>query len=265
MQTAAEGTKEEVFFSGAATLGIPHNTNKNVSQPSYRAQENAILQPGGTAGSHNGAARPIRLPGRHGVHLLRLLLPGLQGALRVTLQPEGEANHPRLVRPDGPDRRPRRLVGPPRQGRDADPQRLRHQHRHDHRQRFAAGHRRHLAGHGQRSLDDRGGQGRRPRGRHDGEPEAVAEQRAAQPERLGGPGLHRPLLRLAGRCLRQRHLQHPRRGILGAGGLARSRRARTGRPSSGPAGLQPDVLQRGHAGLLQQRRERHRFRRPGPH
>ena len=50
VQTAAEGTKEEVFFSGAASLGIPHNTNKNISQPSYRAQENAILQPGGTAG-----------------------------------------------------------------------------------------------------------------------------------------------------------------------------------------------------------------------
>jgi choline dehydrogenase-like flavoprotein len=49
VQTAAEGTKEEVFFAGAASLGIPHNTNKNVSQPSYRAQENAILQPGGTA------------------------------------------------------------------------------------------------------------------------------------------------------------------------------------------------------------------------
>jgi choline dehydrogenase-like flavoprotein len=50
VQTAAMGTKEEVFFAGAATLGIPHNTNKNISVPSYRAQENAILQPGGTAG-----------------------------------------------------------------------------------------------------------------------------------------------------------------------------------------------------------------------
>ncbi|HEY1828041.1 MAG TPA: GMC family oxidoreductase N-terminal domain-containing protein, partial [Acidimicrobiales bacterium] len=49
VQTAAMGTKEEVFFSGASTLGIPHNTNKNVSQPSYRAQENAILQPTGNA------------------------------------------------------------------------------------------------------------------------------------------------------------------------------------------------------------------------
>ena len=62
VQTAAEGTKEEVFFSGAATLGIPHNTNKNISQPSYRAQENAILQPGGTAGRDHGAARASPSP-----------------------------------------------------------------------------------------------------------------------------------------------------------------------------------------------------------
>src|SRR5580693_8526348 len=50
VQTAAMGTKEEVFFSGATTLGIPHNTHKNITAPSYRAQENAILQPGGDAG-----------------------------------------------------------------------------------------------------------------------------------------------------------------------------------------------------------------------
>jgi choline dehydrogenase-like flavoprotein len=50
VQTAAEGTKEEVFFAGAASLGIPHNTHKDISQPSYRPQENAILQPGGSAG-----------------------------------------------------------------------------------------------------------------------------------------------------------------------------------------------------------------------
>lgn len=49
VQTAAAGTKEEVFFAGAASLGIPHNFNKTVTAPSYRAQENAILQPGGTA------------------------------------------------------------------------------------------------------------------------------------------------------------------------------------------------------------------------
>ena len=50
VQTAAMGTKEEVFFAGAATLGIPHNTHKNVTTASYRPQENAILQPRGNAG-----------------------------------------------------------------------------------------------------------------------------------------------------------------------------------------------------------------------
>jgi hypothetical protein len=28
---AAEGTKEQVFFKGAASLGIPHNPTKNVT------------------------------------------------------------------------------------------------------------------------------------------------------------------------------------------------------------------------------------------
>jgi len=51
VQTAAMGTKESVFFRGAEAVGLPHNTSKNVSQDSYRAQENAILQPGGTAGT----------------------------------------------------------------------------------------------------------------------------------------------------------------------------------------------------------------------
>jgi choline dehydrogenase-like flavoprotein len=50
VQTAAMGTKEEVFFSGAETLGIPVQTTKTTQGNSYRPQENAILQPGGTAG-----------------------------------------------------------------------------------------------------------------------------------------------------------------------------------------------------------------------
>jgi len=50
VQTAAMGTKEEVFFSGAETLGIPVQTTKTTMHDSYRPQENAILQPGGTAG-----------------------------------------------------------------------------------------------------------------------------------------------------------------------------------------------------------------------
>ena len=66
VQTAAEGTKEEVFFAGAATLGIQHNTNKNVSAPSYRPQENAILQPGGTAGKVTAAEGTLMYPAATG-------------------------------------------------------------------------------------------------------------------------------------------------------------------------------------------------------
>ncbi len=50
VQTAAMGTKEEVFLRGAAAMGLAFNTSKNVSRDSFRPQENAILQPGGNAG-----------------------------------------------------------------------------------------------------------------------------------------------------------------------------------------------------------------------
>ncbi|MBM7790761.1 GMC family oxidoreductase N-terminal domain-containing protein [Tenggerimyces flavus] len=50
VQTAAMGTKEEVYFGGCETLGIPVQTRKTTTGASYRPQENAILQPGGNAG-----------------------------------------------------------------------------------------------------------------------------------------------------------------------------------------------------------------------
>jgi choline dehydrogenase-like flavoprotein len=50
VQTAAMGTKEEVFFRGAENLGLPVLTHKDITMASFRPQENAILQPGGTAG-----------------------------------------------------------------------------------------------------------------------------------------------------------------------------------------------------------------------
>jgi choline dehydrogenase-like flavoprotein len=50
VQTAAMGHKEQTFFKGAETLGLPVQTTKTTRGPSYRPQENAILQPGGTAG-----------------------------------------------------------------------------------------------------------------------------------------------------------------------------------------------------------------------
>jgi choline dehydrogenase-like flavoprotein len=50
VQTAAMGHKEQTFFKGAETLGLPVQTTKTTRHPAYRPQENAILQPGGTAG-----------------------------------------------------------------------------------------------------------------------------------------------------------------------------------------------------------------------
>ncbi|MDQ2651134.1 MAG: GMC oxidoreductase, partial [Actinomycetota bacterium] len=57
VQTAAMGTKEEIWLRGAEKLGLHHQTGKDIHQPSYRPQENAILQPGGTAGKTTDAAR----------------------------------------------------------------------------------------------------------------------------------------------------------------------------------------------------------------
>ena len=50
VQTAAMGTKEEVFLHGAAKLGLPVQKSKDVHRATHRPQENAILQPHGTAG-----------------------------------------------------------------------------------------------------------------------------------------------------------------------------------------------------------------------
>jgi choline dehydrogenase-like flavoprotein len=50
VQTAAMGTKEQQFLRAAAKLGLPAQTSKDVTRASFRPQENAILQPEGTAG-----------------------------------------------------------------------------------------------------------------------------------------------------------------------------------------------------------------------
>jgi choline dehydrogenase-like flavoprotein len=50
VQTAAMGTKEEMFLHAAAKLGLPVQTSKDIARAAFRPQENAILQPGGTAG-----------------------------------------------------------------------------------------------------------------------------------------------------------------------------------------------------------------------
>jgi choline dehydrogenase-like flavoprotein len=50
VQTAAMGSKEERFLRAAEKLGWRAQTSKDISGASFRPQENAILQPAGTAG-----------------------------------------------------------------------------------------------------------------------------------------------------------------------------------------------------------------------
>ena len=59
VQTAAMGTKEAVFFRGAEQLGLPLNRSKDVTRDSFRPSQNAILQPGGTAGRTTDASRLV--------------------------------------------------------------------------------------------------------------------------------------------------------------------------------------------------------------
>lgn len=59
VQTAPMGTKEEIFFRGAERIGLRWNRTKNVTRDGFRPQENAILQPGGTAGLTRDPAKLV--------------------------------------------------------------------------------------------------------------------------------------------------------------------------------------------------------------
>jgi choline dehydrogenase-like flavoprotein len=59
VQTAAMGTKEELFLRAATKVGLPTQTAKDVTRPACRPQENAVLQPQGTAGRTNNAKRLV--------------------------------------------------------------------------------------------------------------------------------------------------------------------------------------------------------------
>ncbi len=48
--TAPMGLKEKYFFEGAKQLGLPLEVTKNITRAAFRPQQNAILQPHGTAG-----------------------------------------------------------------------------------------------------------------------------------------------------------------------------------------------------------------------
>ena len=51
VMTAAMGTKERRFFDGCEGVGLPVLRQKDIDRDSFRPQENAILQPEGTAGT----------------------------------------------------------------------------------------------------------------------------------------------------------------------------------------------------------------------
>jgi choline dehydrogenase-like flavoprotein len=57
VQTAAMGNKERAWLRGASKLGLPLQKTKDTMRPGYRPQENAILQPGGTAGRTEDPAK----------------------------------------------------------------------------------------------------------------------------------------------------------------------------------------------------------------
>ena len=65
VQTAAMGSKEAAFFRGCEGIGLPVQTSKNISRDAFRPQENAILQPSGTAGRTRDPAQ-LRYPQAQG-------------------------------------------------------------------------------------------------------------------------------------------------------------------------------------------------------
>jgi choline dehydrogenase-like flavoprotein len=65
VQTAPMGKKEEFFFQGAQMLGLSLQRGKDITGAAFRPQENAILQPQGTAGKTGDPDR-IRFPAAKG-------------------------------------------------------------------------------------------------------------------------------------------------------------------------------------------------------
>ena len=171
-----------------------YRPRRTTTRPSYRPQENAILQPGGNAGKTTDP-RPAGLPEGHRLHVLRVLLPGLHAADQCPAQPEfakrstDNSYVPMAITAEvwTPGGKPVELITDAYVDQDA--------HR--------AGRRRDDAPPESPGGTPSPASGTREdaQGRGDGrrlhrEPAAVAQQRPAEPERLGRPWLHRPLLRL---------------------------------------------------------------------
>ena len=63
--TAPMGLKEKHFFEGAQRIGLPLETTKDITRPAFRPQQNAILQPHGTAG-RTGDPKHLHFPEAQG-------------------------------------------------------------------------------------------------------------------------------------------------------------------------------------------------------
>jgi choline dehydrogenase-like flavoprotein len=75
VQTAAMGRKEELFLHAAKRTGLPLQRSRTTTRDSFRPQENAILQPQGTAGK-TADARLLRYPQAKGCTFCGYCLQG---------------------------------------------------------------------------------------------------------------------------------------------------------------------------------------------
>jgi choline dehydrogenase-like flavoprotein len=82
VQTAAMGRKERTFFDGCEAIGLPVQTTKTTLGDSFRPQQNAILQPGGTAGLTRDVTR-LAFPQATGCTLCGYCLQGCMEPIRA--------------------------------------------------------------------------------------------------------------------------------------------------------------------------------------
>lgn len=75
VQTAAMGRKEEIFLHAAKAIGLPLQRTRTASHDGFRPQENAIIQPQGTAGKTDDP-RKLRYPQAKGCTFCGYCLQG---------------------------------------------------------------------------------------------------------------------------------------------------------------------------------------------
>jgi choline dehydrogenase-like flavoprotein len=249
VQTAAMGTKEQLFFEGAQGIGLPVNTTKDITRNSFRPQENAILQPQGTAGKTSDSSQ-LDFPQAKGCTFCGYCFEGCVEPRKAprNLKAKRSTDNsyaPMALTADAwaPGGKAVTLLP------DAYVDEVLYQQQGS--RTVATGVRWHDTNTGQ-AYTETAQVVVMAGGLHRG-PAPLPEQRAAQPERLGRPRIHRPLLRLGVRGVRRVHRQLEGRGIVGTLRLPRSRRTRERGPPPGASGVQHGLLGQRHPGPLRQR------------